>query len=70
MIPNNDIIQMLAKKIDKVRIEKGLSFQQMADLCEMDKAQVYNICTKGVDLRATSLVKIAKGLQIPIADIL
>lgn len=63
-------IKELGKHIDKLRIERNLSYKQMADKCGMDKAQVYKICTKGVDLRATSLSKIAKGLQITIPSIL
>ncbi len=63
---SNEIILQLSKHIDKLRTERNLSFQEMADLCEMDKAQVYKICTKGVDLRTTSIAKIAKGLEIPI----
>ncbi len=63
-------IQQLGKHIDKLRTERNLSFQQMADLCDMDKAQIYKICTKGIDLRATSLAKIANGLKIPFINIL
>lgn len=64
---SNEIIEQLSKRIDKLRMEKKLSFQEMADLCDMDKAQIYKICTKGVDLRTTSLAKIAKGLEIPVS---
>lgn len=67
---SNEIISELSKRIDSLRTERNLSFKQMADLCNMDKAQIYQICTKGVDLRTTSLAKIAKGLQISIRDIL
>ena len=67
---DGEIISALSKHVDKLRTERNLSFQQMADLCEMDKAQIYKICTKGVDLRATSLAKIAKGLDVPVASIL
>lgn len=67
---SNEIISELSNNIDKLRTERNLSFKQMADLCNMDKAQIYQICTKGVDLRTTSLAKIAKGLQISIRDIL
>lgn len=67
---DSEIISALSKRIDELRTERKLSYQQMADLCEMDKAQIYKICTKGVDLRTTSLAKIAKGLQLLIHDIL
>jgi transcriptional regulator with XRE-family HTH domain len=70
MSTNGKFIKQLGKHINKLRQERNLSFQKMANVCDMDKAQIYNICTKGVDLRATSLAKIAKGLGLPLADIL
>lgn len=63
-------VKALAKHIDKLRRDRNLSFQEMADACDMDKGQVYKICTVGVDLRASSIVKIAKGLEVSISDIL
>jgi transcriptional regulator with XRE-family HTH domain len=66
---SNEIISELSKRIDSLRTERNLSFKQMADLCDMDKAQIYQICTKGIDLRTTSLAKIAKGMNINITSL-
>lgn len=60
----------LAAHIDKLRRERKLSFQQMADDCNMDKIQVFRICTDGVDIKASTIVKIAKGLDVQPGDIL
>lgn len=67
---NENFVKELGKHIDKLRQERNLSFQQMAELCDMDKAQVHKICTEGKDLRVSTIVKIANGLQVPISDIL
>ena len=61
--------QIFAKHIDKIRRDQELSFQEMAYRCDMPKSQVYNICTKGVDLRITSIIKLAKGLNVSIQEI-
>ncbi len=63
-------IQSLGKRIDKIRQERGLSFQEMAFVCDMEKSQVYNICTKGVDVRYTTLIKVAKGFEMPLTELL
>ncbi len=42
---NETFVKELGKHIDKLRRERNLSFQEMADKCDMDKAQVYKICT-------------------------
>lgn len=55
--------------MDKIRRDRELSFQEMANLCEMEKTHIYNICTVGVDLRISSVIKLSKGLGIPIQEV-
>ncbi len=70
-MPLNEIfVKELGKHINKLRQEQNLSFQELATLCDMDKAQIYKICTKGKDLRVSSIVKIANGLQVSISEVL
>jgi transcriptional regulator with XRE-family HTH domain len=59
----------LAAHINKLREERGLSYQQMADACEIEKNRAYLICTKGVDIKSYTLLRIAKGLGVSIADL-
>ncbi len=58
-----------AKHIDNLRRNRGLSFQEMANACEVDKAQIYKLCTVGVDLRMSSIIKLSKGLEISVQEI-
>ena len=69
MAAPNKFAKTLGRRIDSLREQRGMSFQQMASACDMDKAQVYKICTAGVDVRASSLVKIAKGLNVNIQEL-
>jgi transcriptional regulator with XRE-family HTH domain len=64
MPTDTKLIKALSKRINVLRQERNWSFNEMALACDMDKAQVYKICTVGVDLRTTSLNKIAKGCGI------
>lgn len=68
-VTQDKFLKSFAKHLDKLRQRKGFSFQEMANACEMDKAQVYKMCTKGTDLRATSIVKLAKGLGVAVEEI-
>jgi transcriptional regulator with XRE-family HTH domain len=70
MPKKEDFIKNLGKHIDKLRQERKWSFQEMANACEMDKAQVYKICTNGVDLRVSSIEKLAKGFGITPSELL
>lgn len=67
---DDKFIKDLSKRIDKLREEREWSYQQMADACDMDKAQVYKLCTKGTDLRGSSLAKIAKGFKLTLSALM
>ncbi|MCW3103070.1 MAG: Transcriptional regulator [Bacteroidetes bacterium] len=64
------IRKAFATHIDQLRKDRNLSFQEMADACEMDKAQVYKLCTEGTDVRLSTMLKIAIGFNVPLAEIL
>jgi transcriptional regulator with XRE-family HTH domain len=67
---NENYVKELGKHIDKLRQERNLSYQEMADRCDMDKAQVHKICTQGKDLRVSTIIKIANGLRVSISAVL
>ena len=69
MPTDTKFIKILAKQIDKLRQEKGMSFNEMALACDLEKAQVYRICKNGVNITASTIFKIAKGLDIPAQEI-
>lgn len=68
MLSQNTILA-LGKHINKLREERELSFQEMALACDMDKAQVYKLCREGIDIRASTIIKISEGLNIPVSEI-
>ena len=69
MSNDSKYLKFLAKHIDKLRRERGLSFQQMALACDMDKSQVYVLCTKGANITFLTAIKVAKGLDVSITEL-
>lgn len=69
MSKNAKYVKALGKQIDKIRREKGLSFQEMALRCDMDKSQAFRICTQGSNITVVTLHKIAKGLGVTIPEL-
>jgi plasmid maintenance system antidote protein VapI len=63
-------LKALAKHVDKLRRDRGLSFQQMALACDMDKGQVYILCTRGANITYLTALKVAKGLEIAVSELL
>lgn len=67
---NSKAVRALGKHIDDLRKAKGWSMREMADYCDIDKAQVNNLTAGGIDFRYTTLVKIAKGFGVTVSELL
>ena len=64
----DDIKKLLGKKIKELRLKKGLSQEQMAELIDLDRRSVSNIeC--GNTFPSSSLLKIAQILDIDIKNL-
>jgi transcriptional regulator with XRE-family HTH domain len=62
-------IKSFGKRIDELRKEKGLSFQELADLCDMEKANLVKLTSQGKNITINTLNNISKGLNMSIKEI-
>jgi transcriptional regulator with XRE-family HTH domain len=69
MSSGSKYLKALAKRIDGLRQDRGLSYNQMALACDMDKAQVYALCTKGTNITVLTALKLAEGLEINVQEL-
>ena len=69
MAVNKEFLKVLGKRIDALRKEKGLSFQELADRSEMEKANLVKLTTQGKNITVNTLYNIAKGLDVEIKEI-
>jgi transcriptional regulator with XRE-family HTH domain len=66
-MPMNDkFLKALGKNIDKHRKAKGISFQEMAYRCDIEKSNLVKMTTKGENITANTLYKISQGLEVPL----
>ena len=70
MSDQEKFIKLLGKHIDKIRKKKGLSFQELALRCEIEKPNLVKLTSQGTNITVVSLYKIAKGLDVPVAALL
>lgn len=63
-------IKTLCNHIDNLRLEKGYSIREFADLCSISKSQVNELGNNGIDLRYSTLVKIANGLEVSVSELI
>lgn len=63
-------IKALGKRIEQLRIDRGWSMREFADHCDIDKSQVNELTNNGIDFRYSTLIKIARGLEMPVSELL
>lgn len=64
MISEVEIIQSIGLQIRKLREEKNLSQQNLADLCNVPKSTIARIERAEVNVKFITLVKIANALEM------
>jgi transcriptional regulator with XRE-family HTH domain len=63
-------LKNLGRHIDKVRKQKGLSFQELALRSDIEKSNLVKLTSQGTNITVVSLNKIAKGLDVPVHELL
>jgi transcriptional regulator with XRE-family HTH domain len=69
MSENEIFLKKLGSKINKIREEEGLSFQEMALRCDLEKSSLVKLANQGTNVTALTLLKISKGLNVSLSEI-
>ena len=70
MALNPDFLKALGRRIDVLRKEQGISFQELANRCEMEKANLVKLTSKGNNITVNTLFNISKGLNVSLKELL
>ena len=70
MSKNVDFQGNLGKKIESLRLKKNWGVREFAIIAEIEHPQLINIEKGRVDVRLSTLIKIAKGLQVEVKELL
>jgi transcriptional regulator with XRE-family HTH domain len=70
MSEHQKFLKNLGRHIDKLRKQKGLSFQELALRSEIEKSNLVKLTSQGTNLTVVSLHKIAKGLDVHVHELL
>jgi transcriptional regulator with XRE-family HTH domain len=68
--PTSKEVKALCAHIEELRKQQGLSIRKFADACDISLSQAVEIGSKGIDIRFSTLVKLAQGLKLPITELL
>lgn len=60
----------LGKRIRKFRLEKGLSMDELAYECDLEKSQIYRIENALISPRIRTIKSLADGLKVSLSDLL
>ena len=64
MVTEDDYIKSLGVQIRKIREQKNLSQQSLADLCNMPKSTIARVERAEVNVTLKTLIKIANAIEI------
>ncbi|PBQ33802.1 transcriptional regulator [Sphingobacteriaceae bacterium] len=70
MSDQQKFLKSLGKHIDKIRKKQDLSFQELALRCDIEKSNLVKLTSQGSNITVASLYKIAKGLDVPVSELL
>jgi transcriptional regulator with XRE-family HTH domain len=60
----------LGANIRRIRRAAGLSQMQLSDRCDLHFSEISRLERGGRDARLSTIVKIARGLEVPAAELL
>ena len=69
-IRNKELLEQLGNHVRKIRLEKGMTMEELAYASDMELSQVYRIEKGKVNATISSLYAIAKGFEISLQDLL
>jgi len=68
---DNKIVYVhLGEKIKKARTERKLSLRELAAICDVEHNTIHEIEKGTLNFRFSTIIKIAKGLEIPLFELL
>lgn len=63
MINGKEFQVLFGKQVEKFRTEKNLSYRQLAQRCEIDHSNISKIEKGEINVRLTTILELAKGLE-------
>lgn len=54
----------------KLRLARGMTMEELANTCDMEKSQVYRIEKGKINATLTTLNALAEGLEVPLNSLL
>lgn len=66
---NTEFIKKLGKNLRKVRKEKGLSMEQLANKSDVEYSQISRIELGQINTSVSTIKDIADGLEVPVSYI-
>jgi len=61
-------LKALGQKINKIRKEKKISFQELSYRTGIEKSNLVKLTTQGSNITTLTLCKIAEGLEVSVRD--
>ena len=70
MLEQEDFLKAMGQNINRIRKEKGLSFQELALEADIEKSNLVKLTKHGTNITVSTLNKIANALGVEAAELL
>ncbi len=67
---SSKILKLFAKKVKNLRLEKGISQEDFADMCNLDRTYIGRLERMERNPSLETLYKISKGLNLELKELL
>lgn len=69
-LPEEDVVKVFGKNLKKLRLQRKLSMEKLAQMADMELSQIYRIESGRVNAKLTTIVALGKALDINPNDLL
>ncbi|MFA6083420.1 helix-turn-helix domain-containing protein [Mucilaginibacter sp.] len=69
-VRNEPVIKALGQRVRQLRIQKKLSMEKLAELCDIDYRQISYVELGQTDASISTISALCKGLEITLAELM
>ena len=69
LMTEKEFLVALGRRVDQLRKEKGLSFQDLAFKSDFEKSNLVKFTSQGNNINAATLFKIAQALEVEVKEL-
>ncbi|GAB3935926.1 helix-turn-helix domain-containing protein [Mucilaginibacter myungsuensis] len=63
-LPEQDVVKVFGRNLRKIRLQRKLSMEKLADMAGMELSQIYRIESGRINAKLTTIAALGKALDV------